>query len=391
MIATLKMLADLGLERSSKAERGLIVWAAIIVFFALVTLYRWRRTRSAAGHPGDTDIAPQRGAPFMKKTFLAVIQIACGILVVYAIAKFTEPKPTRPAGWQLISPPHEVTVVAQQGGRIWAGGREGLFVVDMNTRQLVNIPEIQSRDLRAVRALLGEDKQVSIGCRAGLLQYDGSHLQTLLPPGRNDLGPVTALYRSRDDFLWIGVGNGAWRVDRGLGNWRWFGPNEGLILPSVDVIYQTRDGDLWFASNAPEAVGLFRYQNQTAKFSDAGSGLRHHAVNDFLEDHGGKLWVATGFGSRGAVVFLEEGRWREVADLPDISGEKIRSLFEDSRRQIWICSEYNGVAIRAGGAWRRLTTREGLPGMEVKDMLEDANGALWLGTERGLGFLNTVP
>lgn len=387
-IGLIQLLADLGLERSSKAERGLVVWALVFSFFALLTLLLWRRgfaRYGKAGSPND----PSRGAPFMKKTAVAVAQIACGIIAVYAAARLIEPKATRPQGWFLISPPHEVTVLAQQGDTIWAGGREGVFAVNRKTRQILAIAEIQSRDLRAARALLCDDRQVYIGCRQGLMRYDGTRLQALFPPGRDDIGPVTAILHEHDGTFWIGVEKGVWRVDPAFADWKWFGRDEGLTLPSVDVIYQTHDGNLWFGSNAPEAPGVFLFDRKI--FTNVGSGLPHHAVNDLLEDHAGTLWIATGFGSRGAAARLENGKWTELSNLPGINGEKIRSLFEDSRQRLWFCSEYNGVAMQTGQNWKRLTVDQGLPGSEVKDMLQDGDGWLWLATERGLGCLQTMP
>jgi len=327
----------------------------------------------------------------MKKAFLSVVQVASGILAVYALARLIEPRTKRPEGWYLISPPHEVTVLAEQADTIWAGGKEGLYAVDRKSRHILGIPQIQSRDLRGSRALLADNQRLLIGCRQGLLRYDGRRLQSLTPHGRDDIGPVTAICRARDGSFWIGVENGVWYTDSDFADWRWFGQTEGLLLPSVDLICETRDGNFWFGSNAPEAVGLFHFDHRTGKFSNISSGLTNHAVNDMLEDHSGVLWVATGFGSRGAAARFEDGRWTEISNLPGISGQKIRSLFEDSSNRLWLCSEYNGVAIRNGEGWKRVTASDGLPGSEVKDLLQDKDGGLWLATERGLGFLRVMP
>jgi ligand-binding sensor domain-containing protein len=148
---------------------------------------------------------------------------------------------------------------------------------------------------------------------------------------------------------------------------------------------------LWFGSNDPEAGGLFRSDERDWKFSDRSSGLSSHAVNGLMEDHTGVLWVATGFSTHGGAARFAGDKWLPLADIPGLSGEKIRSLFEDSRHYLWFCSEYNGVAIRRGDGWKRITQREGLPGSEVKDLLEDEYGTLWLATERGLGCLRSLP
>jgi ligand-binding sensor domain-containing protein len=387
------VLADLGLERNPNVERGLVVWSVVVVLCALLTL--WLATRpggvlnkKVSKHPPTTSQVA-RGSPFMRATLLNVAQLFTGLLTVYAFVRIAEPHPKRPAGWYLISPPQEATVLARQGDIVWAGGKEGLFAVDRQTMDVRDIPLLKARDLRGVRALLAEDVGLWIGCRQGLFRYRPEKLERVMPRNREDLGPVTALLRARDGALWIGVREGAWRVEDQSAEWRRFGHSEGLVLPSVDVIYQDSQGNLWFGSNEPEAVGLFRFDG--SRFVNQSTGLTSKAVNGLLEDHTGTLWVATGFSTRGGAASFAKDEWVPVPEIPGLSGEKIRSLFEDSRHDVWFCSEYNGVAIRTGNGWKRITQREGLPGSELKDVLEDESGTLWLATERGLGCLRSLP
>ena len=386
-------LADLGLERNPNVERGLFVWSSVVVGCALLTL--WLAIRPGgmlnrkASQPSAASEVPARGWPFMKRTSLNAAQLLAGLLAVYGVTRIVEPRATRPAGWYLVSPPHEVTVLALQGNIVWAGGKEGLFAIDRQNFAPHDIPRIKARDLRAVRALLAENDALWIGCRQGLFCYRQGMLEPLTPRDREDLGPVTALRRASDGALWIGVREGAWRLDTQAPEWRWFGRSQGLTLPTVDVIYQDRQRNLWFGSNEPEAVGLFRFNGNG--FSNQSSGLTSNAVNGLIEDHTGVLWVATGFGSHGAAASFVKDKWLPLDDIPGLSGEKIRSLFEDSRQDLWFCSEYNGVAIRRDDAWKRLTEKQGLPGSELKDLLQDETGTLWLATERGLGCLRSLP
>jgi ligand-binding sensor domain-containing protein len=386
-------LADLGLERNPNVERGLFVWSLVVIGCALLTLWLAIRpggilNRKASQPPGASEVAAH-GWPFMKRTLLNVTQLFTGLLAVYGLVRLAEPRASRPPGWYLISPPHEATVLASQGNIVWVGGKEGLFAIDRQSFSVRDIPPLKARDLRGVRALLAENDTLWIACRLGLFCYRQEKLEQVTPRDREDLGPVTALRRARDGALWIGVREGAWRLDNRSGEWRWFGRSEGLTLPSVDVIYQDQDGNLWFGSNEPEAAGLFRFDGKG--FSNQSSGLTSNAINGLMEDHTGVLWVATGFGTRGSAASFVEKQWLPLGDIPGLSGEKIRSLFEDSQHELWFCSEYNGVAIRSGNSWKRLTQREGLPGSELKDLFQDDTGTLWLATERGLGCLRSLP
>jgi hypothetical protein len=389
-----QIIADLGLERNSNVERGLVVWSAVVVGFALLTLTLAMR-RSGRLRISDSKAADAirgdrgQGWPFMKRALLGAAQVLGGVTVVYILAQLLTPRIERPLGWHLVTPPHEAGALALRKGIVWVGGREGLFSFDRRTLASADIAELKSRDLRGVRSLLAEGEALWIACKQGLFRLHDQKLERIAPRDDRDLGPVSAIYRASDRALWIGVRGGAWRIDAANNEWRWFGRSDGLVLPGVDVIYEDRGGNLWLGSSDPEATGLFRAKGNW-KFVDQSDGLTSLAVNHMREDRAGNLWVATGFGGRGAAARLEENGWVLLEDLPGLKGEKIRSLFEDSRGRFWYCSEYNGVAIRAGDEWHRITLKDGLPGTEVKAMLEDDDGTFWLATERGLGCLRQL-
>jgi ligand-binding sensor domain-containing protein len=386
------LLADLGLERSRYAERGLALWAVLASVFAFLTL--WMATRRGGlfrkptvpiGADRSSSRGGARGWPFMKQTLLGVAQLLTGVLTIYAVGRMIEPSPQRPAGWFLMSPPHEVRVLARQGDVIWAGGQEGLFAFERQTLQPIVETVLQTKDLRDVRGLWSVGETLWIGCRAGLFKYEFHRLVQVVPPGIDDLGPVTAMCGAKDDTFWVGAGSTLWRLEQG--KWARFGPREGLVLPSVDVIYKTSSGALWVGSNKPEARAVFRFEPVQGRFLSDGAGLRSFAVNDLLEDRSGVLWAGTGFGIRGSAAQRVNGHWEELPEIPGIHGQKVRSLFEDSQQRLWFCSEFDGVALRNGNRWRHITLKDGLPGAEVKDVLADQAGTLWLATERGLGCL----
>src|SRR5437868_13430482 len=68
-------------------------------------------------------------------------------------------------------------------------------------------------------------------------------LQSVTPRGHDDIGPVTALCHDRDGSFWIGGENGVWRTNSDFTDWQWIGHAEGLLLPSGDLIYQSRSDE----------------------------------------------------------------------------------------------------------------------------------------------------
>lgn len=373
------MLADLGLERSANAERGLVVLAIIACVLGLVTTLRWRWRPPSFEHTASED---ERGWPFIRKTIKNVAQMMAGVLAIFLLSKATTPRPQQPPGWLLISPPHEASVLAMQNEVLWAGGREGLFAIDRKTAKLLDTP-LRSHDLRGVTALLCEGDVLWIGCKQGLLRWKGDKLEKNLPPGSRDIGPVFALRRLRDGSLWAGVTRGAWQLSGDA--WKWHGEDEGLVIPAVDTLHEDRQGALWLACREPESPGLWRLESGRWRLLTQADGLAHPAVNGILEDHQGAMWIACGFGTSGSAQAFSNGKLGAGLALPGLKDAKVRSLFEDSQHRMWFCSEFSGVAVREEDRWRRMTMNDGLPGNEIKMMLEDVDGVLWLASERGLG------
>jgi ligand-binding sensor domain-containing protein len=384
-------VADLGLESTPAAARGLAVLSGLMATTALLTLWFATRRHGVLGTPPDADGSSTRGWPFMKRVTRTVVHLQAGVLIVYLAVRATVQPVRFPQDWYLASPPSEARVLELEGETVWAGGKEGLFGFDRKTLSERVRPVLQSRDLRGVRALLREGQALWIGCQRGLFLYEREVLQLDAPRPGYDIGAVTALCRSHDGTLWIGAAEGVWKRPPRGGRWELLGYPGGHGLPTVDVIFQDRNHNMWFGSNDPESVGPVRGTGTGPPFSVQSLGLASHAVNDLGEDHTGRLWVATGFGAAGEACWFTGGGWQAVAALPGISGQKVRSLFEDSLHRFWFCSEYNGAAVQSADGRLRthLSPVDGLPGGEIKQMREDDDGSLWLATERGLGCIRT--
>ncbi|MBS0659027.1 MAG: hypothetical protein JSR82_12370 [Verrucomicrobia bacterium] len=384
----LPLLADLGLERTPGAERGLRALAGIAVGLALFAAWRaWRDFRAAS--PSVSGHGRAEAARILR----GVLQLVAGIAAVYGAALWLRPTPQRPAGWGLLpAPPGECGVLALHDGLLWVGAREGLFAFDPATRTPRLAAELGVLDLRGTRALLAEGDALWVGSRRGLGRWRGGRLETVRPPGVDDPGPVSALLRRRDGALWVGVRDGLWEC-RGdpadaAAAWRFVGARDGLRLPTVDVIHEAPDGTVWVGSIEPEAEGLFRQRpGGTWECFGVTAGLPSAAVNDLRVDAGGVLWVGTGFGLRGGAARWDGVRWQPERIEP-LASQKIRSLHLDAAGRLWFCSEYDGLAFRqSDGRWQHFHLAHGLPGNEVKQALRAPEGTLWLATERGLGFI----
>ncbi|HXP60445.1 MAG TPA: two-component regulator propeller domain-containing protein [Dongiaceae bacterium] len=101
-------------------------------------------------------------------------------------------------------------------------------------------------------------------------------------------------------------------------------------------------------------------------------GLPQSCVAAMTQARDGYLWV----GTLGGLARFDGRRFTrfDADNTPGLKGNRIVSLFEDSRTNLWIGTESEGVALVSptGGI-----THVALPG-QLKAICEDSNGAVWL-------------
>ncbi|SHG47195.1 Two component regulator propeller [Thermosyntropha lipolytica DSM 11003] len=320
-----------------------------------------------------------RGYRYVLLLFLVITLSSLGALVLPSIWQKEEKLLTT-----VIRPPREVSALAVKDGKIWAGGSEGLYWIDMNTCQAkkMSFPGYKISDIRSL--LLDHEGILWIGSFNGLYTWDGNQLvkKEGLPDQR-----VNCIFKDDANNIWVGTWQGAAVYQNGV--WKVYGEKEGLISDMVNTIFQDSRGWMWFGSYAVRKGGVSCWDGQNWHIFDFPQFLSNSNVCDILEDHQGRVWVATGFVNKGGAscFVVRDGKpvFSHFLTVEDgLAGEKVRSIFIDSKKRLWFCSEFDGVAIWDGREFRIISRKNGLSGNEVKDMFEDREGNFWLATENGI-------
>lgn len=291
-------------------------------------------------------------------------------------------------GWEVIRPPHEVSALAAQGDRIWAGGKGGLMAFERVTARPISPPEGAPPMVFVWDLLIDAAGTLWVAHQDGLTRLREGRWETLEALQKVLPGPARALLEDRSGTLWIGGEKGVARFD-GRSFERLPFPDKKALV-SVDVLCQDRTGVYWFGSSSPTHGGLLRYGAGQWQAYSTRNGLVHNSVNCITPDSKGRLWFGLGFGSRGGACFLENGEWKTWTREDGLAGEKVRSIFEDRSGRLWFGSEYDGIAVLDGTEWRIFSPRDGLAGWEVKEMIEDEGGVYWLGTDKGLSRITAL-
>ncbi len=301
-------------------------------------------------------------------------------------------------------------------GAVWVATQVGGFVRRSGSARFERITaedlgEVTTKVLPEAtdRALFGTVNEGVIAL-AGV-NVDRFHNLRNLPNNR-----VTALFRDREDSIWVGTSAGVlrlrdtpfstWTTDHGLPDdyvrtlvedsegTLWIGTSRGLAsvpagssepfaaapgLPTESILGMTpaRDGGVWIGTYAD---GLIRYRDGAVvqRWKDT-DGLAHNQVRAVLETRDGTVWVGTSLG-------LSRIRGAEVVSLGLASGlprEFVMALAESRDGRIWVGTA-NGIGISTEDGFRTLELPPGLEAQDIFGFHEDERGIMWVASDRGL-------
>ncbi|WP_418790275.1 ligand-binding sensor domain-containing protein [Phosphitispora sp. TUW77] len=324
-----------------------------------------------------------------KKIWLVVISLVIALLAVsvagMTISRVSEKSNAANSDWKTICPPREVTVFAEQGDIMWAGGMDGVYKLDRVNKKYTE--ELGS--FSHVKGLLVDDDGcLWIGHEKGITILKGASSKSLTIANGLPDNHVTSLFQDRQGRVWAGTWKGAAVFD-GF-SWEVINSGNGLLDDMVNVVSGDTYGGIWLGSYVAPRGGLTYLQEKNRQYFSTDNGIPHNNINSIIQANDGTIWIGTGYLDRGGAVNLKadsDQTWRvnEIIDEDrGLPGAKVRSIYQDKSGVVWFGMEYDGLACRKDGRWQVLTKEDGLSGNEIKTMLEDSSGNFWLGTENGV-------
>ena len=185
-------------------------------------------------------------------------------------------------------------------------------------------------------------------------------------------GTIQAIAQTADGYLWLGTEFGLLRFD-GVRFVPWQPPADERLPDGIIVsLLAARDGRLWIGT----AKGLASWKDgKLTQYSE----LAGQYVQALLEDGEGTIWAGGTIGARKlcAVESSSTQCYGEDGSL----GLGVISLYEDSRRNLWVGA--------TTGLWR---WRPGRPKrypisdqvIEINALIEGENSALWMAMPSGI-------
>ena len=292
------------------------------------------------------------------------------------------------------------SVYEDRAGRVWVGAARGLYrddgrmlrLVDRTATYVDSLVEDDAGNLWATNRTgivrkLGTSMPVRLDPRirlplpgwriipdgrGGLLvaSFSGGLFRLANPTGAHPLlepvdyehrlpGSPRALYRDRDNNIWVGMRGGLLRLSENT--FQSAGPLDGLNKDGVRTAAVAPDGSIWIATT--QALNRL-----------AGGGRQSFAVSQPRALHAGRsgvMWVATDeFIGRHAMGRLIKER------IPDVQASRVNGL-TSTADALWLCTAFRGVL-----SWRRNTlASHRQPGdvRQCSSILTDRQDRVWAG------------
>lgn len=201
------------------------------------------------------------------------------------------------------------------------------------------------------------------------------------------------IFEDSQGFLWIASSQGINRLDPTTDTFICYQHQkdepQSLSHNQVYFIQEGRNDYFWIGTNS--GVDKFDSKSETFKHFSPKSEkpvVCRYILNDFLN----QLWI----GTHGDGLFLFDQATETLIRhfCPDdnpgsISSDIIRTIFEDSERNLWI-GTFNGLNKfnRKDETFTHWSRIDGLPCNQIFGILEDDQKNLWLSTSRGLSKFN---
>jgi len=304
---------------------------------------------------------------------ISAVLVLSGVSVILKSVS-SDPETTSQPGWRIIRPPYDVSALAEQDQTIWAGGKDGLFRLDLSSGELIE-EDAHFPSLEHVRALLVDEGGVLwVGHQSGLSRYQNDNWYTFTEADGLPDNRVNALMLDHSGILWVGTWGGVATYEDDT--WQVLTKDDGLLENMVNVMLEDQQGGIWFGSYIAPRGGISYLRDGKWQYFNTDNGLPHNNITSLIETSSGIIWAGTGLFDRGgACEFrLTNSGWEiaQVLGIKDgLAGEKVRSISQDREGVIWFGSEYDGLALLDDENWFKLNVEDGISHPEIKVIYQE--------------------
>jgi ligand-binding sensor domain-containing protein/serine phosphatase RsbU (regulator of sigma subunit) len=154
-----------------------------------------------------------------------------------------------------------------------------------------------------------------------------------------------------------------------------YGIAEGIHYPFIYSLDQDRNGYLFIGTGE----GLYKFDGFHFERFTTKDSLASDFINCSFTDSRGIIWFGH---NEGSVSFYNNGKIRSL-DLSEISTSRTNAITEDTRNNIWIATQNDGL-IKIDQNFQTESFKSDLEGMLIYSVVSVPNGNLLVATDVGL-------
>jgi diguanylate cyclase (GGDEF)-like protein len=265
------------------------------------------------------------------------------------------------------------SLLVDRAGRVWIGTYKGLAVYEQGRFRRIAIADAAHYPVLDIFAMVEDAQGITAATGNGVFDVRGGQLV------RRAGSPSAAqsLLRRRDG-LWVGGLGGVYRMHGGRAQ---FLPLPAEAANAAVTRLAEAQGRIWAGTSA----GLYLREGDSWRLATDVAGMQHSPTTMLLEDRAHNLWV----GCNAGLARIRDGVVVEF--VPESSPGAFRGVisgFQDREDNLWLGSQWEGVARVWNGWTRRFSSVEGLQERIVWSVSRAPDGRIWVGTNDGLSVLD---
>ena len=320
--------------------------------------------------------------------------------------------------------PYNFVALHDSKNKLWVGTYNG-GLYRLSENHIVHYSKNEGFVSNSIRAL-SEDKEgnIWVGTTNGLVKIQDETMQIFNHDDGLNGNSITSLSFDAEKNLWLGSINGISifnprsfrqhniadyistittddiKISSILPDSKilWFGSNKGYFKKEADHFEYTRlkdektssrgiramakdkKGTLWLGND----FGLISFDGKEYTSYESlslakGIGLGKKFIRTLFCDSKGQIW----FGTNGGGIGIFDGKKIQIIDTYEgISSNNISVITQDIKGRMIIGTDGGGIIIIDGNQCINITEKEGLSSNGVRSIAVDNNNNLWIGTDR---------
>ncbi len=254
-------------------------------------------------------------------------------------------------------------------GNVWIGTEQGsLYKYD--GKKYIEISNVEKTNA-IFTACQDKEGEYYFGSRKGLYTYKNDRINLI----SDKVNFINDLCLDNEGRLWIASNSGLYYYLKNQDKLYSLTHNNDLVNQIIQTIYFDNEGIIWLGTYRKGLIKL-RYgpfENFPFREIDA-----NDVPSSVVQYNDSTFLIST---DEGKIYELKNKNLQKLKIMSLLSGNKVKSIFIDSKRNIWICS-YKGLLKITTQAKHIKNDLKELPDKTIRNMVETDDGNYWVGTRQ---------